>query len=141
MIKYALKCDCGHRFDSWFQSGKAYDALQAANQVVCPACGASTVRKAPMAPGVPAKGKSETTQKLQDLQDRLVSTITKVQTEIQNNCEDVGDNFAEEARKIHYGEAPARGIYGHTTDDEAKELAEEEVEFARVPWIKPKVTQ
>ncbi len=141
MIKYALKCECGYRFDSWFRSSQAYDELHSAGQVTCPACGAATVRKAQMAPSVPSKRSLELSGKEKSLHDRLFSTISKIQTEIAENCDNVGENFAEEARKIHYGEAPARGIYGQTTDEEAEALEEEEIEFFRMPWLKPKKTQ
>jgi hypothetical protein len=141
MIKYALKCECGYRFDSWFRSSQSYDELHVAGQITCPACGASTVRKAPMAPSVPSKRSLELSDKEKNLHDRLFSVISKVQKEISENCDNVGENFAEEARKIHYGEAPARGIYGQTTDEEAEALEEEEIEFFRMPWVKPKKTQ
>ncbi len=94
-----------------------------------------------MAPSVPSKRSLELSDKEKNLHDRLFSVISKVQKEISENCDNVGDNFAEEARKIHYGEAPARGIYGQTTDEEAEALEEEEIEFFRMPWVKPKKTQ
>ena len=65
----------------------------------------------------------------------LREALIKVRTEVEKNCEHVGDKFAEEARKIHYGETEERGIYGETSDDEARDLAEEGVPFARIPWL------
>jgi len=136
MIKFALKCECGHRFDSWFRDNNAYEALKLASQLSCPACGKSTVAKAPMAPGIPSKKSRELTEKGNDIHSRLREAVVNMQTVIQDTCDDVGESFAEEARKIHYGEAPKRGIYGKTTDEEAESLEEEDIEFVRLPWVK-----
>jgi hypothetical protein len=65
----------------------------------------------------------------------LREALLKVRAEVEKNCEHVGDKFAEEARKIHYGESDKRGIYGETSDEEAEALAEEGIEFGRLPWI------
>ena len=65
----------------------------------------------------------------------LREALLKVRAEVEKNCEHVGDKFADEARKIHYGESDKRGIYGETSDEEAEALAEEGIEFGRLPWI------
>ncbi|WP_337997922.1 DUF1178 family protein [Oleispirillum naphthae] len=130
MIRFALKCACGHRFDSWFRDNRAYEGLSAAGRIACPACGGGEVAKAPMAPSLAAAREEGA-----DAAVRLRSLLLGLRDTVESNCEDVGSAFAEEARKIHYGEAPARGIYGEASAEEANALVEEEITFARLPWI------
>lgn len=125
MIKYDLKCRRGHAFEAWFRDSAAYDEQVEANKVACPECGARKVEKAVMAPRV---AKSE---KAIEMRQALQALRAKVEAD----CDYVGPKFAEEARKIHYGEAEARGIYGETSADEAEALVEEGVPFARIPWV------
>lgn len=127
MIKYDLKCRRDHVFEAWFRDSAAYEEQVEANKVVCPVCGARKVEKAVMAPRV-AKGKAEKAAEMRQALQRLRGAI-------EAECDYVGPAFAEEARKIHYGEAEARGIYGETSGEEAEALAEEGVPFAQVPWL------
>lgn len=89
--------------------------------------------------GVPAVPSPEQQQQMaalaRHMPKELREALLKVRAEVEKNCEHVGGNFAEEARKIHYGESDKRGIYGETTDEEAEALAEEGIEFGRLPWI------
>ena len=114
MILYRLRCSKGHEFESWFKDSKTYERQEKKSLIGCAVCGEARVSRAPMAP-------------------RLGKGSTKV--EVEKNCEHVGDKFAEEARKIHYGESDKRGIYGETSDEEAEALADEGIEFGRLPWI------
>lgn len=135
MIRFALKCACGHRFDSWFRDNAACEELMAAGHVSCPACGGAGVAKAPMAPFVASAREAERAAAEAGLDIRLRRALLKLREAVESQSENVGGAFAEEARKIHYGEAPPRNIYGDATPEEAEELAEEDIAFARIPWI------
>lgn len=135
MIRFVLKCACGHRFESWFRDNAACEDLMAAGHLICPACGGSGVAKAPMAPFVASArdAASETAAESRDA--RVRAALLRLREAVEANSENVGTSFAEEARKIHYGEAPQRSIYGDATADEAEALADEEIPFAQLPWI------
>lgn len=151
MIRYALVCERGHDFESWFQDSAAYDKQVKRELVTCPQCGSAKVEKAIMAPrlstaakkqrapvdATPAVAESpaapapvamispqeqEVRAKLKELRDHLVK-----------NADNVGAKFPEEARKMHYGEIEHRSIYGVASPEEAKELSEEGVEFHPLP--------
>jgi hypothetical protein len=126
MIKYDLQCRKGHGFEAWFRDSAAYDRQAAAGKVACPDCGSRKVKKAIMAPRV---GKSSAEMK--EMRKKLV----ELRKHIEATSDNVGPQFAEEARKIHYGEAEVRAIYGETTDEEAEALSEEGVPFSRIPWL------
>jgi hypothetical protein len=138
MILFDLKCAKGHVFEAWFRGGVAADRQIAGRKVSCPDCGNSKVAKAPMAPriarGGGEKAVSEPTEKAA-MSAKLKKELGELRTKVEANCDYVGDRFAAEARKIHYGETDPRGIYGETSKDEARDLAEEGVEFARIPWL------
>jgi hypothetical protein len=142
MIRYDLQCDKGHEFDGWFSDSAAYDKLVAKKLVECSHCGTTQVEKQLMAPGIPAKGnrKSEPSSpmvagpvdpKLREMMAR----VREIRAHVEQNAEHVGDKFAEEARKIHYGETEERGIYGKATPDEAKSLLEEGIAVHPLPML------
>lgn len=148
MIVYNLKCRRDHLFEAWFRDSAAYDEQAAAGIVSCPICGTRKVEKALMAPRL-SKGarRSEeaapTPAQQSDHQKAIVETeksgevmkaMAELRQKIEENFDHVGPQFAEEARKIHYGEADPRNIYGETSDEEAEALREEGVRFGRVPW-------
>jgi hypothetical protein len=152
MIRFSLRCDNGHEFDSWFKDGAAYDRMAAAGLVECPACGDTRVAKALMTPAIAklrgAKGRPETSAPAQQvpatpaaraaagpLPAQLLALLQRMRAEIERSCDYVGADFAEEARRIHYGEAEARGIYGEASDEEAEALREEGIAVARLPWV------
>lgn len=139
MILFDLQCSKGHRFESWFRDGSAYDALASKRRIACPLCGDRKVEKAPMAPRI---GKSRTAQADQQVampsktvMGEHLKALRELRRKIEASCDYVGEEFAEEARKIHYGETDPRGIYGETSREEAESLLEEGIEFARVPWV------
>lgn len=153
MILYDLLCDKDHEFESWFKSSSAYDTLRKRNNISCPICGTEKVRKAPMAPRISKSGfgeaevdtpaldtkaapPAEKTEDMAQAMNKAVEAIKELQATIEKNFENVGEKFPEEARKIHYGEADERGIYGEASVEEAQELIEEGVEIASVPWQK-----
>ena len=135
MIAYNLACGRGHEFEGWFRDSAAYDAQEAGGDLCCPACGDATVRKAIMAPSVKssatkAKGRDEITPA--DAK-KLRTYAAGVRKFVEENAEYVGPRFAEEARKIHYGESDQKHIYGESTVAEAKELIEEGIDVAPLP--------
>ena len=141
MIRYALTCEDGHRFESWFAGSQAYDDLRAADAVLCPECGSAAVEKALMAPQVAtARKKDAKKEKVRlaanhSMRAEAIAAIRKIRDHVTENADYVGDKFPEEARKIHYEEAEPRGIYGEATTDEAKVLEEEGIEFHPLPML------
>jgi hypothetical protein len=141
MIRFALACDQGHGFDAWFSSGASYDEQAEAGVITCPDCGSDRVEKAPMAPAV-LRGKSrsegedgsEPGEKPQEGGGQQTYAVLEgLRDYLEANAEDVGKAFPEEARKIHYGEAEARSIYGEVTTEEANSLQEEGVPVLPLP--------
>ncbi len=132
MIHYQLCCAADHAFDGWFPDSAGFEAQVARGLVACPACGTAEVRRALMAPAVPAK---RTATKAALMPDELRAKLARLRAEIEQRCEDVGTGFADEARRIHNGTADARGIYGETTSEQAEALADEGIEIARIPWV------
>ncbi len=130
MIVFDLICGDGHRFETWFRDGDAYEAQAAAGEIVCPACGDTAVAKAPMAPNL-ARGAAprETGGPAQ-----VMRSLRALREHVEKSFDNVGERFPEEARKIHYGEVEKRNIYGQASADEASELREEGVEFGSLPW-------
>lgn len=159
MILYRLRCAKGHEFDSWFKDGKTYERQEKRSLIGCPACGSAKITRAPMAPRigkgsgksagqpvdapveVPAEAAPAATPDPQmaalarAMPREMREVLVKLREQVEKNLEPVGEKFAEEARKIHYGESDKRGIYGQTTDEEAEALAEEGIEFGRLPWV------
>lgn len=137
MIRYALHCDRAHEFEGWFASSEDFDAQKARGLVTCPACNSAEISKTLMAPSVATARKKEEARAvvLEAAQREAVKKLKEVVAEIRANAEDVGDRFAEEARKIHYGETEARGIIGQTTPDDAHALLEEGIEIAPLPIL------
>lgn len=122
MIKYSLICQGGHSFEGWFGSSADYDNQSAAGLLVCPDCGTDEVEKAIMAPAVRRADKS-------------AAIAAAIRSEIAKNCEDVGDSFADEARAMHTGEKPPRGIYGKATPQQAKAMADDGIPALPLPAI------
>ena len=137
MIVFDLKCKDGHVFEAWFPDSAAFEKQKAKKAVVCPMCGNRRVTKAPMAPNI-ASGKSREGEKASPQPDpnQMMVMLSKLRQEIEKNADYVGEKFPEEARKIHYGETEKRNIYGEASKEEAAELAEEGVEFQRIPWVR-----
>jgi hypothetical protein len=139
MIKYRLACSAGHEFEGWFQSGAAYDVQAERGQVSCPHCGSPHVVKAIMAPSVSVatrKSGDDFTRPAAKLSsEELQVLMRRLRLEIEAKAEYVGPSFAEEARKIHDEESPARDIYGEATLDEASSLAEDGIAFLPIPRL------
>jgi hypothetical protein len=161
MIRYRLKCEKRHEFEAWFASSAAFDRQAKRGQIACPRCGTAKVHKSLMAPNIikgvkrariekraeksaeqaaaqppaaaqqPAPPPAETHRLA--AHGELAKAMRKLRAEIEAKSEYVGPRFPEEARKIHYEEAPQRGIYGEATREEAQALSEEGIEFFPLP--------
>ena len=132
MIVYNLVCKNGHEFEGWFRDSVSFDTQQQQGKLVCPTCNSRRVDKAIMAPAVATGGR--TAVPLSGTESRKMRQfMTGLRKYVQENAEYVGPKFAEEARKIHYGESADRHIYGETTMEEAQELVEEGVDVAPLP--------
>ncbi len=138
MIVYDLRCRKDHVFEAWFCDSAAYEAQAAAGWVACPVCGSKKIAKAPMAPRLAKGGTGGTARDAAETETaqaaEAMGALRELRRKIEENCDYVGPGFAEEARKIHYGETDARNIYGETSDGEAEALHEEGVSFQRIPW-------
>jgi hypothetical protein len=152
MIRYQLRCNKGHQFDSWFRNSETYDRQEKRGLLACPECGSAKVSKAIMAPRIAKKGAARAEPSPQpEAQSAPAATPTaavkgpmptevramllELRRQVEKNCDYVGGQFAEEARKIHYGESEKRGIYGETSDTEAEALKDEGIEFGKLPWV------
>jgi hypothetical protein len=134
MILFTLRCAADHHFEAWFRDGAAYETQSAGHEIVCPECGDTGVEKALMAPHV---AKSHGDARRTPSPAEMRKALQELRRQVESNCDYVGDRFAEEARRIHYGETDPRGIYGEASPDDAKRLKDEGVEFATVPWVPP----
>lgn len=136
MISYTLKCEHDHTFDSWFQSAEAFDKLLSAGMVTCSVCGTLGVEKAVMAPRVrPARNAAKPTPgALSAPASPAEQALAEMRKMVVDNSEDVGEKFADEARKIHDGDAPERSIIGQAKPEEARALVEDGIPIVPLPW-------
>lgn len=157
MIQYSLCCDKSHQFDAWFKNAAAFDEQRQMGMLKCPICGSDKIKKALMAPAV-STFKAQADRCEIPTQEETVAeasvgsekmsvsaghpdhkklrdAIKTIYESLVAQSEYVGEKFAEEARKIHYKEAQARGIYGEASAEEAASLAEEGVEFMPLPRL------
>ena len=134
MIRFALICEHEHEFEGWFRSNDDFDSQKKRGFVDCPSCGSHKVQKALMAPAVSTARKQETIAlAMGEAQKQALAQLKAMAEKVRENADYVGDKFAEEARKIHFGESDPRGIYGEATLDEAKGLADDGVDFMPIP--------
>ena len=156
MIRYALVCEKGHAFESWFPDSAAYDKQVKRKLVACPHCGSAKVEKAIMAPrlagarkraasaeappeapgAAPEKAQEKTSVAMISPQEQeFRSKLKELREHLTKNADHVGTKFPEEARKMHYGEIEHRSIYGEASPEDAKALAEEGIEFHPLPIL------
>jgi len=144
MIVYDLSCHDGHRFEGWFGSSAEFENQRARGLLACPACGTSEVSKAPMAPAVPAKGNRRqevlppetrpmANTPMSPAMHKALAALARAQAEALKNSTWVGDRFAEETRKMHYGEREEAPIHGQASLAEARALIDEGVPIAPLP--------
>jgi hypothetical protein len=152
MIRYNLRCDKGHAFESWFQSSSAYESQEKRKLVNCPSCGSSKVERAIMAPQIVSqKGRedaapvpaaapvdvsaSAATPLLMAQERELRAKLRELRDHIVKNADNVGERFPNEARKMHYGDIEHRPIYGEASPEEARSLIDEGVEVSPLPVL------
>ena len=153
MIRYNLRCEKGHSFESWFQSSTAYESQEKRKLVSCPACGSIKVERAIMAPQIvskkgrdaamPAPAETPTTDATAQASTPLLmaqelelrAKIKELRDHIVKNADNVGERFPNEARKMHYGDIEHRPIYGEASPDEARALIDEGVEVSPLPVL------
>lgn len=146
MILYDLICDSEHQFESWFKNSTAAERLIKAGQVSCPTCESTKVKKALQAPNIPKKGAirnapAVSKKKSADVagaMEKMTQAINELRQTIEKNFDNVGKRFPEEARRIHYGEAKERGIFGEASPQEAKDLVDEGIKIYALPLPKRK---
>lgn len=162
MIHYQLRCGADHGFDGWFRDSAGFDQQVGLALVACPVCGDTTINRALMAPALRKRGRAKAVREalapetassstiLPDaappastpdrdksalVPDHMRAMLQKLRAEVERKCDYVGPNFADEARRIHKGETPARGIYGESTPEQAEALADEGIDVAQIPWV------
>jgi hypothetical protein len=157
MIRYNLRCDRGHSFESWFQSSAAYESQEKRKLVNCPSCGSAKVERAIMAPQIVSKKSRESqssdvpapaspaaatdvtapgsTPLLMAQERELRAKLKELRDHIVKNADNVGERFPNEARKMHYGDIEHRPIYGEASPEEARSLIDEGVEVSPLPVL------
>ena len=151
MIRYALQCERGHAFESWFQGSSAYESQVKRKLVTCPACGSAKIEKAIMAPQIVSKKGRESAERvpaapadaatpastplLMAQERELRAKIKELRDHIVKTADNVGERFPNEARKMHYGDIEHRPIYGEASPDEARALIDEGVEVTPLPVL------
>ena len=145
MIRYRLSCEHDHQFEAWFAGSEAFEQQRADGHVTCPSCGSANVEKALMTPSVStARKKAETTADAgppvavasnKAVPEDVASMMRTIRDNIKENADYVGPQFAEEARKIHYGEKDERGIYGEASLDDVRGLKDEGIDVLPMPTL------
>ena len=162
MIHYALRCADGHGFDGWFKGSAEFDRLAQANLLSCPHCGGDKVDRAMMAPQISKKGRvksgsgpevlaapddaaapeqsrapqgGSSAAVAAPIPDAVRAVLAKLRAEVEAQCDYLGDGFAAEARRIHEGSAPARGIYGEASRADIETLIEDGIDVTPIPWV------
>jgi len=157
MILYQLRCIDEHSFEAWFRDSASFDMQAQSGDVECPYCGSTRISKAVMAPNIVSSTKASPEpaqepalepasadpgqvsqldeQRAQDVAQRILDAVGHIREYAEENFEDVGEDFAKEARKIHHGESDDRGIYGKTSEQDAEEMAEDGIDFVRLPGV------
>lgn len=156
MIHYQLRCRTGHEFEGWFRDSTSFEQQSETGLLSCPNCGTTEVSRGLMAPAVRTRRASEppgsTSQGVPvvpppvqqpptgnevGLPDEMRAMLQRMRAEVERNCDNVGDDFAAEALRMHRGEASLRGIYGNANEDDREALADEGIQVMQIPWLKP----
>tara|TARA_Y200000002_G_C22636071_1_gene644709 strand:+ start:664 stop:1086 length:423 start_codon:yes stop_codon:yes gene_type:complete len=136
MIKYNLKCENDHEFESWFSDSQEYDKLDKKKLLECIYCSSNRIKKSIMSPMISGKKLNSDSfnifdQKLLDDRDKLI----KLRKYVENNFEFVGNKFSKKVREVYYDKKNNKSIYGTTTSKEREELAEEGIDLLSIPWV------
>lgn len=147
MIRYTLKCERDHTFESWFQSSSAFDNQVRRKLVSCPMCDSTRIEKAIMAPQIAKKGRDRgvqppaasnepsSTPLMMTHEQELRTKLKELRDHVTKNADNVGNRFPAEARKMHYGDIEQRAIYGEASTDEAKALSDEGIDVLPLPTL------
>ncbi|WP_135080030.1 DUF1178 family protein [Terasakiella sp. SH-1] len=160
MICYQLLCEHDHQFEAWFRDSAAFDEQAAHGEIQCPFCENDQIRKAMMAPAVASRKDvqvrtSQDQEKAiqaaekaasdmrdgadpQDAAQAFMEVVSTIQKHVEDNCEYVGEQFADEARAMHYGDSEMRDIYGEATQQETEDLRDEGIEVISIPKMADK---
>ena len=136
MIIFDLVCEYDHSFEGWFKNASDLEVQQDTGLLTCPMCGTDNVVKVPSASHISLGRKEKQLTELADIQHDAVTLVNKITEYVSDNFDNVGDEFAEVAKKMHYGEEDERNIFGSATLDEALELHEEGIDVIPLPTIK-----
>jgi hypothetical protein len=135
MIKYILKCNNKHEFESWFSNSNEYEKLKKKRLIECIFCHSKQVQKSIMSPQI----SNSLSNKKKDLAEKEVNSVKKelikIREFVEKNFEFVGDKFAKKVRDVYYDKSKKKNIYGTTTEEEREELKEEGIELNTIPWI------
>ena len=135
MIKYNLKCDNEHEFESWFSDSREFDKLNKKKLLECIYCNSKKISKSIMAPMISVNENRVDIQKFKQNLKKEKKELIEIRKFIENNFEYVGKNFSKKVREIYYDKKNKKTIYGTTTSEQRKELAEEGIELLSIPWI------
>jgi len=135
MIKYNLKCNNKHEFESWFSNSNEFEKLKSKNLIECIYCKSKQVDKSIMSPIV--LNKDEKIKKDKSLENfkKVKKELFKIRKFVEKNFENVGKDFPKEVRNVYYNKRENKNIYGHTTQEQAEELKEEGIDIASIPWV------
>ena len=136
MIKFGLRCNEAHRFEAWFASSDAFETQAKRGFVTCPECGSATVEKALMAPSVStSRDRAAVASEIERKHKAAMGELRRLRDAVTKNAENVGDRFAHEARRIHYGEVPQKAVYGNASKEDVAALADEGIPVAPLPRL------
>tara|TARA_A100001015_G_scaffold310461_1_gene411900 strand:- start:160 stop:582 length:423 start_codon:yes stop_codon:yes gene_type:complete len=136
MIKYNLKCENDHEFESWFSNSKEFEKLNKKNLLECIFCSSSKIQKSimsPMVSGAKSKQKNKNLISKELISER--NKLLKLRNYVEKNFEFVGDKLSKRIREVYYDKGSNKSIYGTTTKDEREELAEEGIDLLSIPWV------
>ena len=136
MIVFDLVCEYDHDFEGWFKNASDFESQQATGLLTCPMCGTDNVIKVPSASHINLGKKEKQLSELADIQHDAATLVNKITEYVSNNFEDVGDEFAEVTKKMHYGQEDERNIFGSASLEDALELHEEGIDVIPLPTIK-----
>ena len=135
MIKYNLKCNKNHEFESWFSDSKEFNKLKKKNLLECIYCNSKKISKSIMAPMISVANKQEGIPNINCETPKVMKDLLKIQSYVERNFEYVGNKFSKKVREIYYDKKSKKTIYGTTTGKERDELAEEGIEILSLPWL------
>ena len=135
MIKYNLKCENSHEFESWFSDSKEFEKLKKKRLLECIYCSSKKINKSLMAPMISLAKNEKNLVKINEKFKNERQKLVKLRKYIENNFENVGKNFSKKVREIYYDKKNNKKIYGTTTAKERQELAEEGIDLLSIPWV------